>query len=214
MDDFPANSAKVRSRPEGAPPDQTIRRGEAIEQITSAEAKVRKRGIGRKFKETFVGGSARMATEYMITEVVIPAVQDTILEALQGGLERLIKGESRSRRFTNTSSYSNLGHVNYGGMNKAPVPRTISQQSRSRHDFGEIVIRSRQEAEEVIERMFDILSRYGIVSVADLYELTGIQSGHTDQKWGWTALRGAKVARLRSGDFLLDLPAPESLDGR
>lgn len=210
MQDFPANSQKARDRPEGPPQNERPKR---VEQVTSAEAVQRKRRLGSRFKETFVGGSARGALDYMVLEVVIPAIQDTMIDAFQGGVERLIRGDNRPRR-SGMSSYSNVGHVNYQGMssNRPPTSRTISRQSRTRHDFGEIVIQSRQEAEEVIDRMFDILSRYGTVTVADLYELTGIQSGHTDTKWGWTSLRGAKAARLRTGGFLLELPDPESLE--
>lgn len=210
MEDFPANSRKARTRPEEP---------KRIERVTSAEAVRRKRGLGRQFKETFIGGSARMAVEYMTLEVIVPAVRDTLAEALQSGIERLIYGETRPRRRGSTpTTYSNVGHVNYQGMSSQSPPRTssgprmLSRSSRTRHDFGEIVIQSRGEAEEVIDRMFDILSRYGSVTVADLYELTGIQSSHTDHKWGWTALPGAKAARLRSGEFLLDLPDPQPMD--
>lgn len=212
MQDFPANSAKARARSEGPPQDE---RPKKIERVTSGEAVRRKRSIGRQFKETFVGGSARMAFDYMVLEVVVPSVKDMLAEAMQSGIEKLIYGDSRPRRgITTPSSYSGVGHVNYQGMssNKPPTARTLSQRSRARHDFGEIVIASRQEAEEVLDRMYDVLSRYGTVPVADLYELTGIQSSHTDHKWGWTSLRGAKVARLRSGGYLLDLPNPEPLE--
>jgi hypothetical protein len=85
-------------------------------------------------------------------------------------------------------------------------------KSRTRHDFGEIEIPNRQEAEEVLDRLYDILSRYGSVPVADLYELTGIHSSHADHKWGWTSLRGAKIRTMRNGGYLLDLPNPEPLD--
>jgi hypothetical protein len=156
-----------------------------------------------------------MAFDYMIADVVVPAIQDTILEALQGGLERLIKGETRHRRgFTTASPYTNLTNpprINYQSMGHTPTARTLSPQARTRHDFRDIVIASRQEADEVLERMYDILGKYGSVSVSDLYELTGIQSGHTDHKWGWVTLRGAKIARMRNQGYLLDLPIPEPL---
>ena len=209
MEDFPANSAKARARSEMPPQDG---RPDKIERVTSTEAVRRKKRLGSRFKETFVGGSARGAVDYMILEVVIPAVQDTMIDAFQGGIERLIRGEHRPRRSGMASPYSSEPRVNYQAMSRPPTSRTISRQSRTRHDFGEIVIQSRQEAEEVLDQLYDILSRYGSVPVADLYELTGIQSGHTDHKWGWTALRGAKVSRLRSGGYLLELPNPEPLD--
>lgn len=209
MDSFPANSqkAKVASEPK------------KIERVTSAEARPRKRGLGRRFKEAFIGGDARTAGEYMLTDVVVPAIQDTLIDAFQGGFERLIKGESARPRRGSTSGYPSVPHIDYGGQSRRPTaaarpsqPRTLSRQARSRGTFDELIIPSRQEAEEVIERMFDILSRYGVVSVADLYEMTGIQSNHTDMKWGWYDLRGARSSRQRSGGYLLDLPEPEPLD--
>lgn len=209
MEDFPANSAKAKTRSEGPPPGEPRK----IEQITSAEQPRRKRGLGSRFKETFIGGSARGAAEYMTTEVVVPAIRDMIFEALQSGLDRLIYGDTRPRRGVTTSSYSNLGHVNYQSMStNKPTSRNLSSQARARHDFGEIVIPNREEANEVLDRMYDLLSRYGQVPVADLYALTGIQSSHADHKWGWNSLRGSRIAPLRTGGYLLDLPNPEPLD--
>lgn len=213
MQDFPANSQKAKTHSD--PPGER----EKIERVTSAETIRRKRNLGHQFKETFIGGSARMAFEYMVTDVVVPAIRDTLAEAIQGGIERLIYGDNRPRRGGGMSSYSNVGHVNYqrmgtpnrGGSSPPTQNRMLSRQSRARQSFDELVIQTRVEAEEVLDRMYDLLSRYGMVTVAELYELTGVQSSHTDHKWGWTELRGAKVSRLRSGGFLLDLPEPEAL---
>src|SRR3954451_2689442 len=212
MQDFPPDSAKARERSQGPPSDE---RRTKIEQVTSATAEQRKKGLGGRFKETFIGGSARDAGEYMMMEVIIPSVRDLMAEAVHSLTDRMIYGNQRPRRGTTTSSYSGLGHVDYQGMsrsNRPPTTRTLSQTSRARHDFGEIVIPNRQEAEEVLDRLYDVLSQYGSVPVANLYALTGIQSSHADHKWGWTSLRGAKVARLRNGGYLLDLPNPEPLD--
>lgn len=209
MQDFPANSQKAKA---------TDAPREKLEPVTSAETVRRKRGLGRQFKETFFSGSARDAFEYMVTEVVVPAVRDTFADAMQSGIDRLIYGDrapGRSRRSTPWSN-SNTGHVAYNRMStptqsQPSPPRMLSRRSRARHNLDELVIPSRQEAEEVIDRLFDLLSRYGTASVADLYELTGVQSSHTDMKWGWNNLRGAKAVRLRQGGFLLDLPEPEAL---
>jgi hypothetical protein len=212
LQDFPANSAKARARAERPPLSE---RPEKIERVTSAPAQQRKRGLGRQFKETFIEGSSRMAFDYMLLEVVVPAIQNTLIDALQGGLERWIRGERRGRRSTSTYSSDNLGHVNYNRMypNQPPsTTRMLSRQARARHDFGEIILQSRPEAEDVIDRMYDVLSRYGSVPVSTLYSLTGIQPSHTDEKWGWTSLPGAKAIRQRDGTWLLDLPEPEPLD--
>lgn len=209
MEQFPPNSHKSRRQPDEP---------QKLERVTSVAAERRKRTLGRRFRETFIGGNAKTAAEYTMIEVVVPAIKDTVAEALQSGIEKLIYGDSRPRhRGTTPPSYTNVGRVNYQQLStpprsQPPTSNSLSRRSRARHDFDEIVIQSRQEANEVIDRLFDILSRYGSVPVASLYELTGIESSHTDFKWGWTDLRGAKAAKLRSGGYLLDLPEPEPLN--
>lgn len=69
---------------------------------------------------------------------------------------------------------------------------------------------TRVEAEETLTQMFDLLEKFDAVTVADLYELSGISSNYMDHKWGWTDLRGSNVTRTRQG-YLLDLPQPEPL---
>lgn len=210
MQEFPSNSRKASARTEER---------ERVERVTSGET--RKRGLSRKFRDTFIGGDARGTAQYVILAVLIPSAKDMLAEAAQTGIERLIYGESaRPRRGGPPPGYSPTGNVNYTPYNRmgsSPTGsrptqgRPLSQASRTRHNFDEIIIPNRQEAEEVLDRMYELLSKYGSVSVSDLYELTGIQSSHTDYKWGWTELRGSRVDRLRSGGYLLDLPSPSQL---
>lgn len=209
MQDFPANSQRAKA---------TDAPREKLEPVTSAEAVRLKRGVGRQFKETFIGGSGRMAIDYMVSEVIVPAIRETLIDALQGGIERFFRGESaaRPRRSVGSMGYSNVGHFNYQGVSQGPSQpaqrRMLSREARARHDLTGLVIPSRREAEEVLDRMFDLLSKYNSVTVADLYELTGIQSSHTDMKWGWTQLRGADVVGSpRKGGYRLKLPDPEPL---
>jgi hypothetical protein len=85
MDQFPSNSK--------AAPGEPIEK--KIEQVTTTGAKTRKKGLGRKFTETFVGGSPRGAVEYMVLNVLIPSARDMLAEAVSQGFERLIYGEGR-----------------------------------------------------------------------------------------------------------------------
>lgn len=207
MQDFPPNSQKARAE---QPRDK-------IKPITSAETRGRKNGLGRKFKATFIEGSARDAFSFAIEDVIVPAIRDGLHDALRDGLERLIYGESRNRpRSTSNvpwASAPNLGRVDYRGYGQSTKAETraMSRSARARHDFRDLVIPSAPEANEVLDRMFDLLSRHGVTYVAELYELTGIEPSHVDMKWGWTNLRGAKAVRLRNGGYLLDLPEPESV---
>lgn len=208
MENFPPNSRKAESR---------SRDREKPQRVTSAAAERRKKPLGRQFAHTFFGGDAKSASQYMVFNVLIPAAKEAMVEAAASGFERLIYGDHRPKRGGGPMS-GPLGYVQYNRMgsqqprqDKPPLPRGLSRRARSRHDFGEIVIDSRQEAEEVIDRLFDLISKYDSATVADLYELTGLNSSHTDHTWGWTDLRGASVGRIRGGGYLLDLPEPEHL---
>ena len=53
----------------------------------------------------------------------------------------------------------------------------------------EIIVSTRKEGEAVLDELEDILREYGQVSVADFYELVGIQPEYTDNKRGWKELR-------------------------
>lgn len=179
-----------------------------IERVTHSDPIRRKKSLGRKFKEVFFGGDARTTGQFIIYSVLIPAAKDMIVEAGREGVEKLVRGDSYRRR--NAPSSGPRGYVSYNryGMDRRATsepPRPLSSRARARHDFDEIVLNTRAEAEEVIERLFDIVNRYDSVTVSDLYELVGVRSTHVDHKWGWTDLRGAGVVRVKDG-YLLELP--------
>lgn len=204
MDQFPSNSRKARD----------AERGPRVERVVSATAVRRKRSFGKQFRQTFIGGDARTAVGYVVANVLIPAAQEAMLEAWTSGFEKLIYGEHRRARGRTPGT---LGHVSYNQMSRTPAqgrpqfPQSLSRSARARGSFDEIIIPSRQEAEEVLDRLYDLISKYDSATVADLYELTGVSSAHTDHKWGWEDLKGASVARVRGGGYLLNLPEPESL---
>lgn len=190
---------------------ETPREDKKIERVTNTQPIRRKKSLGRKFKELFFGGDARTTGQFLIYNVLIPAWKDMIIETGREGIEKLVRGESYRRR--SSPQAGPRGYVSYNRYSTGPMgpdtrsepPRSMSPRARARHDFDEIVLNTRAEAEEVIERMFDIVSRYESVTVADLYELVGVRATHVDNKWGWTDLRGAGVTRVKDG-YLLELP--------
>ena len=203
--EFPPNSESSK---------KSTNPGKDITPVVSSGAVRRKKSLRKQFTETFVAGDAKTAARYSIFEIMLPAARDMIVETLQEGVAKLFNGESR-RRSSTPPQAGPTGYVSYnryamGGRNSGPS-RAISRQARARHNFDEIVLDDRVEAEEVIDRLFDLVSRYESATVADLYELVGLSSSHTDHKWGWTELHGAGVSRIRGG-YLLDLPEPEALD--
>jgi len=201
MEEFPPNSKNNPS----ASSDKKI------EQVTKGAVVRKKKGLGRQFKDTFLAGDPKSALSYVVLDVMLPATKDLIVDAGEAWLRRLILGDSTRRRGATPPQAGPTGYVPYNrvvGSGPVPPPRTISRQARARHSFDEIILESRSEAQAVLDSLYDILSKYDVVTVSDLYGLVGVAAQHTDQKWGWATLEGAAVTRLREG-YLLDLPEPQ-----
>lgn len=204
MEDYPPNSDRSKL-------GETEKEEPRVQKIVTSEPIIRKKGLGRKFKDTFFGGDAKTAFHYVIFAVLIPAAKDALAEAGSQGIEKLVYGESRRQRSGPPSGP--LGHIAYNRYSSSQPPpqtREMSPRGRAKHDFNEIVLATRQEADDVIDRLFDLVSRYGAATVADLYELVGVRAHHTDHKWGWTDVRGVGSIKVREG-FLISLHSPEPL---
>jgi hypothetical protein len=139
------------------------------------------------------------------------------VDVVIGGFEKLMFGDRRRGGSTPPQSgqYGNISYHRYaaGGPATSRLPssqRVMSRMARSQHDFDEVILESRTEAEQVIDQLFEVVNVYGSARVSDLYELVGLAPTHTDNKWGWTNVQGAGVTRVRDG-YLLDLPNPHPL---
>lgn len=79
------------------------------------------------------------------------------------------------------------------------------------HRFDNIIFETRGDAEYVIDKLEDILHTYGFVTVADLYECSGMNHKHGDNHYGWTNLKTVRVLRARNG-WILELPRALPVD--
>jgi hypothetical protein len=215
VDDYPSNSRRSKeTKPELKPLPSEKR----VERVVEGDVQRRKTPLGKRLATTFLGGDARSVFTYVIMEVLIPSAKDTISDVVSQGIERMLFGEARSTTRRNAArTGGSTGYVSYNRYSSNPPaartePRNeISKRGRATHDFDEIILATRAEAEEVIGRLFDIVAKYEAATVADLYEMLGIETKFTDDRWGWTDLRGAGVTHIRGG-YLLDLPRPDTLD--
>lgn len=207
VDEFPGNSQreKEHKRSHHIPEKK-------IERVAQGEVRRRKKPLSKRFKETFLGGDTRSVWEFITGDVLIPSLKDMIADVVTQGIERMIFDDVRSSPRRGSRFRDPRGHIRYDRYSRRDEPRSISRRGRASHDFDEIVLDSRVEAEEVIDHLFELVNQFEQASVADLYDLVGITGNYTDQKWGWDDLRGAGVTRLSSGGYLLDLPRPEPLD--
>ena len=173
-----------------------------VEKVISGNAKVKKRSA--------LSDDIQNIKSYVVMDVLIPAAKKAISDIVTNGIDMILYpgGNGRPKR-------SNANHVSYRSYyDNRDRDRRYDPEIRSRrssYSYDDIIIDTRAEAEEVLERMDELLDTYNVVSVADLYDLVGISCSYTDNKYGWTNLRNAEIIRVRDGYFL-KLPKAGPID--
>lgn len=202
MSSISGNSHKDRETPAKSELDR-----DPVNKIVEGKVVSRKQPVWKRFRNTMIADDAGSVGEYILTDIIVPAMKNLIVDMVGQSIERVLFGTSRGRIRRSPLGASLRDQVNYNSISREPR-RVMSREARARHDFNEIVLENRTEAIEVIEAMVDRIARYGAVTVADLYDFVGTTGSYADQRWGWTDLTTADVRQVPGG-FLLDLPGPE-----
>lgn len=200
---YPANNHKAKS-------SDGVKTPKNVEKVVTGEVIQRKKSVGSKFKDILSGDDARSVGAYILLDVIIPALKSMLADAATQGLERILFGDSRRSTSGNRTSYTSYNKM-YNSRAGSPQKLELSQRARATHNFGEVVLTSRGEAEEVLDRLTALIDQYQVATVSDLYDLVGITGSFTDDKWGWFDLRGSQINRVREG-YLINLPQTQPID--
>lgn len=178
-----------------------------VEKVINGTATVKKKSELRKFADNFISEDVDSVKTYVLRDVIIPSVIDLVEDIVVGGIRTLLRGDSgrrdsRDRRYGGSPSYVN--YTRYS--DRRDDRRSNDNQTRRGYGYDDVVVNSRADAEAVIEQMDGLLDTYGMVSVADLYDLVGMSSNYTDNNYGWTNIRNAEPVRLRDGGWMIKMP--------
>lgn len=191
MDQFPSNSQNQKEKNSQG---ENLKK---VDKVTSG-----KRIKKNKIVSFIFGDDTRNVISYLINDVFIPAGKNLLFDMIVGGAEMRIFGEVKSSRLRSRSGRDST-YVSYDQVGRDRTQQRSHQRKVGKPD--EILIESREEAEEVLSRMYDLYDTYQIVSLADYYDLVGVVSEFTDNKWGWDNLRGSRILKVRDG-YIIDLP--------
>lgn len=203
--DYTPNSNKFKAEQKAASVER-----KKVDKVITGTAK-RKPDPARKFTNLFAPGDMSSIKEYLIMDVIVPATKKMISEIVRNGIDMLMYGESgRSKNYNGNSD--KVSYRSYYGSNDSGRSNSYGSRTRSVFDYDNVVIPTRQEAEEVIRRMDEAIDVYQMVSVADFYDLCGItDNNYMNAKYGWTSVRTADVIRGRDG-YVIKLPRAMPLD--
>jgi hypothetical protein len=199
IDQYPSNSLNVQNQK----PD--IQKKVVIKQVAT----------GRRITKNVVSSTLKSVGVYIFLDILIPALKNTISDMINNGSDMILFGEPKARRRDRERPGSRVSYTGYYDRERDrdrlyDRERRDRVYGRSRFNSDEIILSTREDAEEVIQSMFDIYDQYNAVTVSEFLELVGLPDEYTDRNYGWTNLRDVEIRRVRDG-YVIDLPNPRPL---
>lgn len=195
---FPSNSILPN-------PEKPVKK--KVEKVASGTIIKRKKNFLETFKENFFGDTTQSVGKFILLDVLIPGAKSIISDIILNSVEMILYGEPRRGRRDRDRTY-----VSYGKYyDRERTSERSPERSRERFRFDDIVFDKRSEAEEILSNLVEAIDSYGSVTVADFYDMAGINSDFPQHKYGWQNLGSACVERVREG-YVLSLPRPMVLD--
>lgn len=198
MEELKSNSHKSREEKATQP--------KRIEKVTTGVVKIRKKSEVKRLTEIFLPEDIDSVKNYIFMDVLVPSLKKAISDIVTNGIDMLLYGETSNRNNFTTSKvpYQKCYEQNNSQPNRA-------RRHSVGYNYDDIVFETRGEAENVLLHMDDIIERYGVLSVADMYDTAGVTCNYTDNKYGWTDIRGASIVRVREG-YVIKMPKAMPID--
>lgn len=191
-----------------------------VKAVVKSQPKQYKKGLVERLVVGLLGPDGiRSIGRRLNEDIVVPAVKNIIVDSITNGIQMAVFGRDDARRggsaprsYNGPSSqyWSTSGgqrqspsHTNYSSY-ASPQPR---MEARGNH-VPEFVLTTRTDATNVLDGMSEMIMDFGVTTVADYYDLIGRDTQYTDNQWGWTDLRFAKIRSVRGG-YVIDFPPME-----
>ena len=168
--------------------------------IVRGVAKTKKKSEARKFFDNFIADDARDVKSYVLSDIIIPAIKDSILGTVEMFLGYGKRGKKRR------SGVDTITYTDYGSASRRYSGRTEEPRLRTGADFEDVIVDTKGEAEDVLAQLEAIIDTYKVARVTDLYDLVGLTAPYTGNRYGWSNIHSAESVRLRDGSYLIKMP--------
>lgn len=200
MPDYKSNSHKSKA-------EESAKEEKRASKVVSGKVST-KGNSTRKLAGLFVSDDATNVKSYVLKDILVPEIKKIIQDIVTEGISIILYGESRGKKSSRSGGVSYRSY--YDDRDRSDRDRPSSRSS-NRFDYDDIVFDTRGDAEVVKDQMSDIVSKYGLVTVADMYDLAGLTVPYTASRYGWSNIRTAEVMRIRDG-YILKLPKAMAID--
>lgn len=225
--DYPDNSRKplidIRSAEDNYVAEDVKATTDAAQKMAASEPKKvvtgevvrKKKGLGRKFKDTFVSEDAGSVKDYVIFDVLVPALKDTLYDVVSNSISMFLFGGSRgpSGGSYGRRDYGSYSRPQRGAKTSYRGSETAQERRRDVLDYDEIEFNNIVDANKVCDKLMWRMKEYGVVTLADFYDYVGITPDFTYEKYGWYDFGCVlEPKRMYGGKYYIPLPRPVRID--
>ena len=198
MEEFPSNSHESKKKNLST---------------TVTGAKIKKKSDIAKFADVFITEDINSVKNYVIVDVLVPAIKKAISDIVTNGIDMILYGESGNPSHTKNSISSKISYTPYYKMSSSSQKEQPSaSRPKTVYDYDDVLFPSKGAAEKFLLDMDAVIREYGLISLADYYDMAHVTSQHTTNKYGWTDLREAKVVGNPRTGYTIKFPKPGPLN--
>lgn len=191
---FPSNAAK-RITDNSNDEEKKPLQGKVVE---------KKKGLGERIAEAFIMTDGASIKDYLIFNVLIPGVKNTI----ENVIHMILYPTKGDTRIVRRGGESRIIPVKYRGRFEERRRNDEYVGSRMRANKPELVFDHREDAEEILGIMTRKIERTGFASMKELYREAELPTDFTYDSWGWRNLYDAMIVQVSEG-WLLKMPEME-----
>lgn len=201
---YTPNSHKYKEQQNASPTEE-----KKVTKVVNGPVKTKRNDV-RKLADIFISEDVSNVKSYIFMDVLVPAIKKAIYDIVTNGIDMFLYGGSGKGR--NNQPGAKVSYRNYYEQkNNGGYRASDNSRQSNAFDYDDIVFNNRGEAEAALQQMKDIVARYGIVTVNDLYEMTPLSAPYTSQKYGWMDVSNVDIVRVRDG-YILKLPRAVPID--
>ena len=201
---YTPNSHKYKEQQNASPTEE-----KKVTKVVNGPVKTKRNDV-RKLADIFISEDISNVKSYIFMDVLVPAIKKAIYDIITNGIDMFLYGGSGKGR--NNQPGAKVSYRNYYEQkNNGGYRASDNVRQSNAFDYDDIVFNNRGEAEAALQQMKDIVARYGIVTVNDLYEMTPLSAPYTSQKYGWMDVSNVDIVRVRDG-YILKLPRAVPID--
>lgn len=198
MDNYKSNSDKSKVTPTRT----------KVEPVISGTATLKKKSEFKKFTEALITRDFASIRSYVIGDVLIPAgkkaIEELVHMILHGEASRGTRTETAASKVSYRSYWDKRDDAMRLDARNAPARAAYS---RPGYSYEDVSFETLRDAIEVQDRINEMISMFGVASIADLYDMARISDdNYTNNNYGWSDISSSETIATSDGRFTLKMP--------